>query len=73
MNSAAVTPPPPEHAGPVAGVSKGNVFWGWVLLADQIRPEAGEAVRDGGRFGLQGCDASLMPAQGVERRGRDCD
>ena len=48
----AVTPPPGDHMGPVAGVSKGKVFWGWVLLADQIRPEAEEAVKELRTLGL---------------------
>jgi heavy metal translocating P-type ATPase len=53
----AVTPPPADHMGPVAGISKGNAFWGWVLLADQIRPEAEEAVQELRELGL---DHQLM-------------
>jgi Cd2+/Zn2+-exporting ATPase len=49
----AVTQPPGDHMGPVAGVSKGNIFWGWVLLADQIRPEAEEAVEELRSLGLR--------------------
>lgn len=30
--------PAPSHAGPVAGVSEGPRFLGWILLADEIRP-----------------------------------
>ncbi|HVW72138.1 MAG TPA: cation-translocating P-type ATPase [Rhizomicrobium sp.] len=47
------TPPPADHMGPVAGVSKGGVFWGWVLLADQIRPEAEGAVEELRALGLE--------------------
>lgn len=53
----AAPPPPADHMGPVAGVSKGDVFWGWVLLADQIRPEAKEAVYELRELGL---DHQLM-------------
>jgi heavy metal translocating P-type ATPase len=48
----AVVPPPADHLGPVAGVAKANSFWGWVLLADQIRPEAEEAVQELRGLGL---------------------
>jgi Zn2+/Cd2+-exporting ATPase len=41
-----VPQPPTDHLGPLAGVSKGRHFWGWVLLADHIRPEAAFAVRE---------------------------
>jgi Zn2+/Cd2+-exporting ATPase len=44
--------PPAEHIGPIAGVSKGNHFWGWLLLADQIRPEAEAALEDLRSLGL---------------------
>jgi P-type E1-E2 ATPase len=39
-------PPPPEHTGPIAGVSQGEEFLGWLLLADEVRPEARHAVED---------------------------
>jgi heavy metal translocating P-type ATPase len=42
----ALTPPPASHDGPVAGVSHGGTFLGWVLLADQIRDEAGDALAE---------------------------
>ena len=35
---------PPMHDGPIAGVAYGSRFLGWVLLADEPRPEALEAV-----------------------------
>jgi Zn2+/Cd2+-exporting ATPase len=41
-----VTPPPADHMGPIAGISKGTTFLGWVLLADQIRPEAEDAIKE---------------------------
>ncbi len=47
------TSPPPEHDGPIAGVSLGARFLGWALLADEPRPEAGAAVRDLQRLGLR--------------------
>jgi Cd2+/Zn2+-exporting ATPase len=46
-------PPPPAHDGPLAGVASGKTFWGWLLLADQLRPEAKEAVRELKRLGLE--------------------
>ena len=45
--------PPPDHDGPIAGVSRGQQFLGWVLLADEPRPEAREAVEDLYHLGLQ--------------------
>jgi heavy metal translocating P-type ATPase len=44
---------PPAHEGPVAGVSKGKVFLGWLLLADEIRPEAKGAITELKHLGLQ--------------------
>ena len=45
-------PPPADHKGPVAGVSKGKQFLGWILLADQVRPEAAEAVAELKNLGI---------------------
>jgi heavy metal translocating P-type ATPase len=45
-------PPPADHKGPVAGVAKGNHFLGWILLADQVRPEAQIAVMELKNLGL---------------------
>ncbi len=45
--------PVPDHDGPIAGVSRGAQFLGWVLLADEKRPEAREAVNDLRDLGLQ--------------------
>jgi Cd2+/Zn2+-exporting ATPase len=45
-------PPPPAHDGPIAGLARGKTFWGWLLLADQLRPEAREAARQLKELGL---------------------
>ena len=47
------TSDPPEHDGPMAGVSKDGTFLGWVLLADEARPEAHVAIADLRMLGLQ--------------------
>ena len=47
------TPLPPEHDGPIAGVARGERFLGWVLLADEPRPEAASAVAELRSLGLQ--------------------
>jgi Cd2+/Zn2+-exporting ATPase len=52
-----ITTPPTDHMGPIAGLSKGPVFLGWVLLADQIRPEAADAVKE---LRLLGMNHQLM-------------
>jgi len=39
-------PAQPEHNGPIAGVSHGHQFLGWLLFKDQLRPSAAPAVRD---------------------------
>jgi P-type E1-E2 ATPase len=48
----AIAPPPASHTGPVAGVAKGGQFLGWILLADQIRPEAAMAITELKELGL---------------------
>jgi heavy metal translocating P-type ATPase len=45
-------PAPPAHDGPVAGVSLGGVFLGWLLFADRPRPEAAAALRELRGMGL---------------------
>jgi Cd2+/Zn2+-exporting ATPase len=45
--------PAPTHDGPIAGVSRGGKFLGWVLLADEPRPEARQAVADLQSLGLR--------------------
>jgi len=44
--------PPPSHDGPIAGVARGDRFLGWILLADEPRPEARQAVADLFSLGL---------------------
>ncbi|GAC1342463.1 MAG: cation-translocating P-type ATPase [Acetobacteraceae bacterium] len=44
--------PIPEHDGPIAGVSRGGTFLGWLLFADQPRPEAGAALAELRAIGL---------------------
>jgi heavy metal translocating P-type ATPase len=39
-------PAPPSHDGPLAGVSMGGKFLGWLLFLDQLRPSASPAVAD---------------------------
>ncbi len=43
----------PAHDGPIAGVSRGQRFLGWLLFADQPRPEATAALADLRGLGLQ--------------------
>lgn len=45
--------PVPDHTGPIAGLSCGGQFWGWLLLADEVRPESLEAVTDLRALGLR--------------------
>ena len=44
---------PPAFEGPIAGVSRGKRFLGWVMLADEPRPEAEAALQALARLGLQ--------------------
>jgi heavy metal translocating P-type ATPase len=43
---------PPRHDGPIAGVARGSDFLGWVLLADEPRAEARQAIVDLQSLGL---------------------
>lgn len=43
----------PQHDGPLAGLSQDRVFLGWLLLADDARPEAHRAIADLRALGLQ--------------------
>jgi Zn2+/Cd2+-exporting ATPase len=45
--------PPPQHEGPVAGLARGTHFLGWVLLADEPRPEARQAIVELKSLGLR--------------------
>lgn len=44
--------PAPAHDGPVSGASRDGRFLGWLLLADEPRPEARAAMEDLRRLGL---------------------
>ena len=46
-------PPPPDHNGPIAGVSLGPKFLGWLLFFDQLRPNAEAAVRELRSLGME--------------------
>jgi Cd2+/Zn2+-exporting ATPase len=46
-------PPPPAHDGPIAGVSRGDKFLGWILFFDQVRAEAPAAVRELRSLGVE--------------------
>jgi heavy metal translocating P-type ATPase len=46
-------PPAPAHTGPIAGVSRGQQFLGWLLFYDQLRSSAAEAVRDLRGLGIE--------------------
>jgi Zn2+/Cd2+-exporting ATPase len=43
----------PRHDGPIAGVSRGPKFLGWLLLADEPRPEARRAIAELRELGLR--------------------
>jgi Cd2+/Zn2+-exporting ATPase len=45
-------PPVPEHDGPIAGLALNGRFLAWLLLADQVRPEAALAMADLRELGL---------------------
>jgi Zn2+/Cd2+-exporting ATPase len=47
------TTSPPDHNGPIVGVSRGTAFLGWLLMADEPRPEAPEALADLRALGLR--------------------
>jgi heavy metal translocating P-type ATPase len=44
---------PPDHDGPLVGVARGKQFFGWMLLADEPRAEAREAIDDLRELGLR--------------------
>jgi Zn2+/Cd2+-exporting ATPase len=48
-----VVPNPPPHNGPIAGVSQGSQFLGWLLFHDQLRVSAEPAVRDLKGLGIE--------------------
>lgn len=45
--------PLPEHEGPLVGVAQNGQFLGWFLLADTLRPEAAEALRELDELGIE--------------------
>ena len=46
-------PSPPLHDGPIAGVSQGTRFLGWLLFHDQLRVSAAPAVKDLRGLGIE--------------------
>ena len=46
------TTPVPDHDGPIAGLSLDAQFLGWLLLADSVKPEAQQALRELRELGL---------------------
>ncbi len=46
-------PAPPAHNGPIAGVSLGEEFLGWLLFFDQLRPSAAPAIQDLKGLGIE--------------------
>jgi Cd2+/Zn2+-exporting ATPase len=46
-------PAPPAHDGPLAGAALGDKFLGWMLLADEPRPESRQALADLRALGLR--------------------
>lgn len=46
-------PAPPAHDGPIAGLSRGGLFQGWLLFADRSRSEARAAVDELRELGLE--------------------
>jgi Cd2+/Zn2+-exporting ATPase len=46
-------PVPPVYNGPIAGVSRGSQFLGWLLFHDQPRASAAPAVRDLRALGVE--------------------
>jgi Cd2+/Zn2+-exporting ATPase len=59
--------PPPAHNGPIGGVSRGDTFLGWLLLADEVRPEAKDAV---GQLKELGLHRQLLVTGDTEREAR---
>jgi len=46
------TTPVPDHDGPIAGLALDAQFLGWLLLADSVKPEAQQALRELRELGL---------------------
>jgi Zn2+/Cd2+-exporting ATPase len=45
-------PAPPDHDGPVVGLARAGRFLGWIMLADEPRPEAATAIEELRALGL---------------------
>ena len=61
-------PAPPAHDGPIAGLSHGGAFLGWLLFADQTRAEARAAVDGLRALGLERQVLLTGDREGVARR-----
>ncbi len=61
-------PAPPAHDGPIAGMSRGGVFQGWLLFADRSRPESREAVAELRALGLERQTLLTGDREAVARR-----
>jgi cation transport ATPase len=46
-------PPPPAYNGPLAGVSRGDQFLGWLLFIDKLRASAVPAIQDLKELGIE--------------------
>lgn len=46
-------PAVPDHNGPIAGVSLGGHFLGWLLFTDRLRPSAQPAIKDLKALGVE--------------------
>jgi Cd2+/Zn2+-exporting ATPase len=46
-------PEAPDHKGPIAGLSRGHQFLGWLLFDDQLRPSAAAAITDLKALGVE--------------------
>lgn len=59
---------PPAHDGPIAGLSHGGAFLGWLLFADRTRAEARAAVDGLRALGLERQVLLTGDREGVARR-----
>ncbi len=59
---------PPGHDGPIAGLSRGGAFQGWLLFADRARPESHAAVDELRALGLNRQMLLTGDRQAVARR-----
>ncbi len=61
-------PAPPAHDGPIAGMSRGGAFQGWLLFADRSRPESRAAVDELRALGLDRQTLLTGDREAVARR-----